>query len=188
MYIDNWHERNICMKTHKIYIMISFTHSVLGKIIKAYTKERYVHVSIITNKDASHGYSFGRKNLHNPFIGGFVIENYDEWFEKFPNAYCRILELEVKEKAYYEILNKISHFEKNAENYSYNILGLFLRFFGKGFSFKNKYFCSQFVSHVLKEAHVMDFDKEDTLVTAKDFRENNRFNIVYEGSLYLRNI
>ncbi len=176
------------MKTYKIYIMISFTHSVLGKIIKAYTKERYVHVSIITTKDASHGYSFGRKNLNNPFIGGFVIENYDEWFEKFPNAYCRILELEVKEKSYHEILNIINHFENNAKKYSYNILGLFLRIFGKGFSFKNKYFCSQFVSHVLKEANVMDFDKEDTLVTAKDFRLNTRFSIVYEGSLYLRNI
>lgn len=176
------------MTTQKIYIMISFTNSILGKIIKKYIRDPYVHVSIITTKDASYGYSFGRKNLNNPFVGGFVKEHYDDWLSKFPSAYCRILELEVKEKSYLKILEIINHFENNAGEYSYNVLGLFLRVFGKGFCLKNKYFCSQFVSHVLKEANIKLFDKKETLVTAKDFKENSQLKTVYEGSLYLRSI
>ena len=176
------------MAIQKIYIMISFTNSVLGKVIKKYTKDPYVHVSIITTKDASYGYSFGRKKLNNPFIGGFVKENYSEWQSKFPNAYCRVLELEIDDEAYSKLLKIIDHFENNSDKYSYNVLGLFLRAFGKGFAMKNKFFCSQFVSHILNEIDMNIFDKKETLITAGDFEKSSQFKVVYDGSLYEINI
>ena len=62
----------------KIYIVLTYTGTVLSKIIKLYTHCEFSHVSISLDKNLEHMYSFGRLNPYNPFKGGFVQEPVDK--------------------------------------------------------------------------------------------------------------
>lgn len=58
----------------KIYIIMSFTGTILSRIIKMYEHDKYCHVSISLDKKLNQMYSFGRLNPYNTFIGGLVHE------------------------------------------------------------------------------------------------------------------
>ena len=51
----------------KIYIILTYTGTLLSKIIKFYTKNEFSHVSISLDKELKYMYSFGRLNAYNPF-------------------------------------------------------------------------------------------------------------------------
>jgi len=61
-------------KTKKIYIVLTYTGTILSKVIRVYTRAEYCHVSLSLDKRLRKMYSFGRLNPYNPFIGGFVHE------------------------------------------------------------------------------------------------------------------
>ena len=83
----------------KIYIVLSFTGTILSRIVKLYTRKEYSHVSISLDKDLKHMYSFGRLNPYNPFWGGFVQEspNYGT-FKRFKNSKIKIYSMEVSDE------------------------------------------------------------------------------------------
>ena len=56
----------------KTYIILTYTGTILSKIVKIYTKKEYSHVSISLDSDLTQMYSFGRLNPYNPFIGGIL--------------------------------------------------------------------------------------------------------------------
>ena len=58
----------------RIYIILTYSGTVLSRIVKAYTGAEYSHVSIGLDENLTKMYSFGRLNPYNPFIGGFVHE------------------------------------------------------------------------------------------------------------------
>ena len=58
----------------KIYIVLSFTGTILSRIVRFYTRKEYSHVSIALDENLDEMYSFGRLNPYNAFIGGFVHE------------------------------------------------------------------------------------------------------------------
>ena len=62
-------------KKQRLFILLTFTGTVPGKLIKAYTKEPYSHVSIAFDKNLNDLYSFARRGLYNPFNSGFIKEN-----------------------------------------------------------------------------------------------------------------
>lgn len=51
----------------QIYFVITHTGTILSKIIKWYTKEKFTHVSIALDFQLTRMYSFGRLNPYNPF-------------------------------------------------------------------------------------------------------------------------
>ena len=63
------------MKRKMIFLVVSDTGTILTRLIKAYTKTPYNHASISFDAELSEVYSFGRKTVYNPFIGGFVKED-----------------------------------------------------------------------------------------------------------------
>ena len=58
----------------KIYIIVSYTGTILSQIIKIKTKDKYAHVSIALDRELEELYSFGRVNPYIPILGGFVHE------------------------------------------------------------------------------------------------------------------
>ena len=50
----------------KIYIVLTYSGTILSRIIRAYTGDEYSHVSIALDKDLEEMYSFGRLNPYNP--------------------------------------------------------------------------------------------------------------------------
>ena len=83
----------------KIYIVLTYTGTILSKLVKMYTKREFSHVSIALDEDLKEMYSFGRLNPYNPFIGGFVHEYMDKGtFKRFSKTNAQIYCLELTEK------------------------------------------------------------------------------------------
>ena len=68
----------------RIYIVLTYTGTILSKIIKSYTKNEFAHVSISLDIELEQMYSFGRIYPWTPLIGGFVHEHINKGtFKKF---------------------------------------------------------------------------------------------------------
>ena len=60
-----------------IYIIVSNSGSLVSKVLKYFTKEEYVHVTISLDKKLENAYSFGRKYTYIPLPGGLINEYYE---------------------------------------------------------------------------------------------------------------
>lgn len=169
------------MKT--IYIMLSKTESVFCSLITSYTHEPYAHVSLLFDDDFSNGYSFSRKKIRNPFIGGFMNENYPRWVAAFPKTECLMYTLDVTDESYHLLKQQIEDFKSEQKKYKYNTLGVISYMFNVKLHPKNSYFCSHFVSYILREAKALYFDKDPFFTTAGDFRRHPDLHLIYEGYL-----
>lgn len=169
------------MKT--IYIMLTKTESVFCSLITSYTREPYAHVSLLFTDDFSNGYSFSRKKIHNPFIGGFMNEDYTRWVHAFPRTECLMYTLEVSDESYQSLGKQIESFMAEQDKYTYNTLGVIGYLFNTKIQPKNSYFCSHFVSYILREAGALYFDKDPFFTLAGDFRKHPDLKLIYEGPL-----
>lgn len=169
-------------KQKNIYIMISKTDTFLGTIIQTRLKTRYNHCSIALDDDLNTFYSFGRKEVYNFIRAGFVHESKDYGFFKvFNNSKICLIKLRISNVQYEEVKSIINTFKKNKNLYKFNITGLFLSGLNICYAKKNHYFCSQFVSQVLKDAGIYDFGKDCRLVKPHEFLNIPEKVVVYRG-------
>jgi hypothetical protein len=164
-----------------IYILLTDTRTVLTRIIKSYTKKPYNHASIAFDAELNEAYSFGRKTVRNPFIGGFVQEDIHSVL--FNQASCTIYSLTVTNVEFQKMQQYIQEIAVKKEQYRYNFVGLFGVVFNKPIKRKNAFFCSQFVASVLKESNVTDFEKDLSLVEPSDLPHSANFQLIFEGRL-----
>ena len=83
----------------RIYIILTYTGTILSRIIKYYTKDEFSHVSIALDSELRHMYSFGRLNPYNPFWAGFVHERINSGtFKRFSNTRAKIYSVVFKIK------------------------------------------------------------------------------------------
>ena len=166
----------------KIYIVLTYTGTVLSKIIKIYTKAEFSHVSLSLDKKLRKMYSFGRLNPYNPFIGGFVHEGIDRGtFKRFKNTKTEIYCIEVTSEQYNQIKREIKKFKDNKINYKFNIIGLFLAAINYKYSRMNSFYCAEFVKYLTDKANI----KLDLPTTVKpiDFKKYNNLELLYKGKL-----
>lgn len=169
------------MIANKGYILLTDTGTLFTKMIKIYTKKPYNHASITFNSKLSEVYSFGRKNVRNPFIGGFVKE--DIHSSLFKQANCAIYSFEVTGDGYERMKQFIKDIETKEREYRYNTLGLLGFMMNRPIKRKNAFFCSQFVACVLKEGTYLNFKKPLSLIAPHDLQEIFNLQLVYEGKL-----
>lgn len=179
-----------------IYIVLSFTNTVPGKMIVTrsnihfYEKIEggiYSHVSLSMDKSLTDMVSFARKNINNPFIGGLVSESiYDGMFLRNKDK-CKVavIKLEVEEEKYVKLENIIEKYFNMKDSLGYNYLGLAkMLVCGKGIKKDNKFFCSEWVSSVLKESGIDIFNNDKTYnIRPFDFYNELKDHIIYEGEL-----
>jgi len=164
----------------KIYIVLTYTGTVLSNIVKFYTKEKYSHVSIGLDSELNELYSFGRLNPYNPFIGGFVREGINKGtFERFKNTIGAVYSLEVEDKQYEKIIEIIEKVKNNKEEYKFNVIGLFLVSINKKYKKEKSFYCAEFIKYLLETT----FNKKllPEIVKPMDFLELNNLELVYEG-------
>lgn len=165
-----------------IYIILSQTGTLFSKAIKWHTKDPYNHASISFDATLEHMYSFGRKSRYNPIDTGLIQENFDRGlFPYFPNAHCCILEIPVTEEEYDVMYKIVQEFYQNKDDYRYNFLGVLTYSVGRGFSRKDHFFCSQFVSYIISNMSCWQFSPE--LTKPMDFLNIKNKKIIYEGSI-----
>lgn len=166
-----------------IYIILTQSGTGVSKTLKFITKDTYNHASIALDSTLQEFYSFGRKKVNNPLNGGFIIETpFTAVFAKYSNTPCMVLELPLSNEQYNDMEELINTFIKNKENFKYAFLGLFLTDTFLNLSNPNKFFCSQFVAHVLNKVGIKTA-KKPIHIHPIDFLKLNNVKIIYEGIL-----
>ena len=104
----------------KIYIITTYTGTVLSYLIRKISKTPYAHVSIALNEELNPMYSFGRLNPKTPIFAGFVEEKIDEGLYAIrKNTMCRVYSLDVTDLQYNNIYNNIMFVSENRKKYDY---------------------------------------------------------------------
>ena len=169
-------------KMKNIYFVLTTTGTVLSKIIRAYTKDEFAHVSISLDKDLKQMYSFGRLNPYNPFIGGFVHEYIDKGtFKRFKNTKTVVFELPIEDNQYEKINNSILSFDKNKEDFTFNLIGLFAVGFNIKYTKENSFYCAEFVKYITEESDI-DLNLPD-LIRPENFKNIKHIKEIYKGLL-----
>lgn|SRR5699024_6613970 len=123
-FFDNEKRKYYDSQKGKGYILLTDTGTLFTKLIKLYTKKPYNHASIAFDSKLSVSYSFGRKSVRNPFIGGFVIENIES-SSLFDKSECAIYSFDLTDLQSEKMKRYIRKIDAQKEQYSYNFLGLF---------------------------------------------------------------
>ena len=154
----------------KIYIVLTYTGSVLSKIVKMYTRREFSHVSIALDEDLQEMYSFGRTFALIPFIAGFVHEQPRKGtFKRFKKTKTRVYSLEVPDDKYEKVLEIIDDFKNNKSQYKFNIGGLACVAIHLKFKREKSFYCAEFVKYVLEQSQIQDSLPE--LIKPEDFKE-----------------
>lgn len=173
------------MNKKNIYLVFSNTGTILAKCINYYTKDKYVHVSLSFDESLKKMYSFGRIFPSNPFIGGLVEENLkDGVYKKFQNSQCIIYKIEVNEEQYLSLKEELEKFLQDQKKYKYSLLGLIGVMINKPIKRSNRYFCSEFISHLLIKSNIYESDKSPGLTKPSDLLNINHKEFIYEGLTY----
>ena len=165
----------------KIYIVLTYTGTILAKIIRIYTKREFSHVSIALDEDLKEMYSFGRLNPYNPFLGGFVQEGVGKGtFKRFKKTKARVYSLQVNDDQYDKVVQVIRDIQDNKLDYNFNILGLIGVILHYKVKRERYFYCAEFVKYVLEESNICTLPD---IVKPEDFKEIDNLNVVYTGQL-----
>ena len=168
----------------KIYIVTTFTGTLLSTLIKNISKTPYSHVSIALNESLKPMYSFGRLNPKIAIIGGFVEENINEGLYGMKlNTVCRVYSLMVTYKQYEKLKENINNVSINRKQYGYDVKALVYLTVNKPRKKDYKYVCSHFVADMLQRSDINILDKESYQVRPDDFYDLDCLELEYEGLL-----
>lgn len=167
-----------------IYLVFSFTGTLLSRIIKRTTKDSYAHVSISLEDNFEKMYSFGRKHPSNPIWAGLVTENlFEGVFKNFKNSQCLVYKIEITEEQYNQLEIELNKFMGEQNKYRYNFAGLIALKFNKTLKRKYHYFCSQFVSELLHKSEILYLNKPPELTKPCELINIENKIFVFEGSI-----
>ncbi len=166
----------------KIYIVLTYTGTLLAKLVKIYTRKEYSHVSLSLDEDLSHMYSFGRLNPYNPFIGGFVQESpHYGTFKRFHKTKTKIYSIEVEDDQYESVKSLIEDIWNHKEIYRFNFIGLCAVAFHLKIKREKCFYCAEFVKYVLEQSE-LNLNLPE-LIKPNDFASINGVKEVYNGIL-----
>ena len=166
----------------KIYFVLTYTGTILSRIVHIYTRQEFCHSSLSLDAELNEMYSFGRYWAYNPFIGGFVKEEVDSGtFKRFRNTEAAIYSLEVTDWQYKRIKREIKRMKNSKDKYTFNTLGLAAILFDKKLTRKNKYYCSEFVKHLVEVGKVEN--NLPDIVRPQDFENIDNVELIYKGKL-----
>ena len=148
-----------------IYILLSYGATIMGKLIKTSKKEPYSHGSISFDSELKSLYSFTGK--------GFVHENIKDpkTYGKTDKYKYSLYTIFVNKKQFKSMGKYLEFIKSNADKISYSIKGCINNLFNKPTPDKDKFFCSQFVAEVIKQANENIVSKDPSLYSPYDLRK-----------------
>lgn len=139
-----------------LYVVVSQTHTRIGRVIRKVTKSPFSHSSISLTADLTQMYSFARYRLQSPLKGGFVKETPDRLtLQGEEETYVHIYRIPVSQAQYRAVAHRIRRMQADEEEYVYNALAPLLAPFGREISAYKAEICSQFVAQCLRMAGVL---------------------------------
>lgn len=168
----------------KVYILLTRSTTVLSKTIVTITNAKYTHSSIGFDRQLEQMYSFGRLYPRLPFPGNIKKESlYKGFYKIYNNIPCALLEINVTNDQYDNLLTRSIEMLSNKQDYSYSVLGLIGCVFNIKRRSTHKYTCSHFVSDILQRENVIQINKHPSLVRPVDFLSMKECKLIYEGTL-----
>lgn len=165
-----------------VYIVLTHTGTILSRIVKAFTKYEFSHVSISLDINLDKMYSFGRLKPYNAFVAGFVHEYINKGtFKRFFNTEAKIYCIHITDEQYEKIENIIEEFINHKNSYKFNILGLFAAGFHKKIGKEHSFYCAEFVKYVLDESGVKT--ELPNVVRPEHFKTIDGVEEIYSGLL-----
>ena len=166
----------------KVYFVLTYSGTILGRIIRCKTGKMYTHVSIALDENLERMYSFSRLNPYNCFIGGFVHERINMGsFKRFKNTKAMVCYIEITDYQYEKLEKQIEMFEENRKMYKFNVLGLIYILFNKRIHRKNYFYCAEFIKYILGNANINI--KLPDMPRPENFEKLKNSTIIYEGLL-----
>ena len=167
-----------------IYILLMRTTTILSRIVHFITSDDYTHVSISFDEKLQPLYSSSRKNGCTLFPAGPCVESFKKgYLKKNRHIPCAVYELHVSEEVYRVAKEEVQKIMKNADEYHFNIIGLILCRLNIAYNRKKNYFCSQFVSEILKRSKAIQLPKETSLMRPSDYMKLPELACCYKGYL-----
>ena len=168
----------------KVYIITTYTGTVLLFLIRRISKTPYAHVSISLNEQLRPMYSFGRLNPKTPIFAGFVEENINEGLYAIrTNTMCRVYSLDVTDEQYHKLYKNIMNVSENREQYDYDVKALLYLSIDRPREKEFKYVCSHFVADMLEKSDIDIMNKPSYEVRPNDFYDYKGLVLEYEGLL-----
>lgn len=154
-----------------VYIVLSYTDTTFGKVIKTYQRSTYTHAGLSLEPTLGKIYSFNLQPKLN--INGLSIESLDAYNDKNNNAKLKILVVFISNKAKKKLLEVLHWFEEHVESTRYSFKNIFNIVINKSedMLYNTSMVCSQFVDSVLKMCNINITDKSSNLVTPKTFEK-----------------
>lgn len=166
-----------------IYILLTKSDTYMSKIIRLATADKYTHASISFEENLQPLYSFSRLQL-TPLPAGLHSEPFDSgFFKKYPHLPCALYSLEVEDHVYNSAKADVESMMTSASLYRYNVMGLIFCRLNIPVNRKYHYFCSEFVSEILKNNKALHLPKEPSLMRPADYMSIDGLTCLYEGEL-----
>ena len=165
-----------------VYILLTYTNSMMAKAIKLVTKQPYSHAGISLDSSLSHIFTYGRKNAEDRcqftdenIFNGLLGENRDTvqyalYVTFFNNRQLKILTQHIE-----NIKNDIS-------KHKYSYKGLINFALGKE-THDDRMFCSQFVASVIRAGDPNRLKRDISLYSPTDLRKVSGMHFVTRGIL-----
>ncbi len=133
-----------------IYVILSATPTMMGKIIRTFTRSSFNHSSISLTEDWNEMYSFARYRASNPLVGGFVKEFPRRLsLGKDESVYIKVYKIPVTDEQFTRIKRFIYKIRDDNEQNIYNTIAPLGILTGHCFNKYKAYTCSDFVAHSL---------------------------------------
>lgn len=167
-----------------IYVILTRTLTMPGKVIRRISGNSYSHASIALDKNFNEMYSFARFHYQNPIVGGFVHENVQTLsLGRDEDVFVKIFRIPVTSYQYNRLRRYIKHFKENEDKYMYNLLALILYPTGIKFKIRDSYICTEFVAHLLESIGVEKSELKNNRVTPSELINILSKYEYYDGSL-----
>lgn len=136
-----------------VTVFLTRYHSTFSDFIYYATGRGYTHASIAIDDENEYYYSFNIRGFRKEYPKG----------HKRRDKKSIIYRLSVSEDSYEKIVKRIQEIDQNKEKIRYSRLGVLLCLLHIPARFKNRYFCSQFVTELLEITGEIELDKSASL-------------------------
>lgn len=175
---------------YPVYIVLSFTNTKFGKIIRFLKKSTYTHAGISLDSDLKEILTF----KYNSNFNGFSFEDLKTYTDTYDDALIEVLCLFVDKTTLDKLKMSIKYYIENKDKTKYGFKNLFYILFNKKkkvTDYDLQLVCSQFVDHILKLCGIDIIKKPNNLVIPQDYAtiavQHPRVYKLYEGLAKLYN-
>lgn len=137
-------------QTFYLYIMLSETHTGMGRMIRNISRFRYNHVSLTLDPTLRNWYSFARYHRDAPFYSGFIREPVERFLAHTGDAHVRIFRLEISPERYRRIEQLLCHAGRPENRLIYNYFDALASVLKQKIAIGGAYTCLSFACAVLQ--------------------------------------